>query len=131
MRRRENNHRHFERHSKLSHDPHPQPFKSGLSGGRHFEAIHLSIPAPCDIERPDERAVPKDALAPAVPNPHDALSLEELNAFAAEVADWVEESRLATIEDRLKIDMERLEIAGEQLPPGVQMRATRTSASLG
>lgn len=77
-----------------------------------FEPIHRSIPAPPGCT---EMAI---AQASADPRPRDVLSIEELEAFAAEVKEMADDVRYQGIADRLLIDLERREAASRRIPPG-------------
>jgi len=128
MRRRETHIRHTDRHSKLSHEAQPGQGKSGSPEERRSEGNRLSITRlPEDVRRDDWS--PTDiGSGSTLLQPRDVLTLEELNAFADEVAEFVEDSRFAAIEERLMADIDRLDRADRQLSSGRQMRANPVSA---
>ena len=132
MRRRENLHRDFDRHTKSSHnDQNPaqsRQEKSGSPEQRHFKSIQASIPDSREDVRRDDWGPSALIYGSAVLQPRDVLTIEELNAFADEVAEFVEDSRFAAIEERLMLDMDRLDRADRQLASSLQMRANPASA---
>jgi len=65
-----------------------------------------------------------------ISRPSDILTIEELQAFAADVADMVDESRLNLLADRMLLDIARLDDSSRQLSEDVRMHANRQSAQV-
>jgi hypothetical protein len=74
---------------------------------KSFQTIRVSIPAPTEVGLRD--------FAPI--EPRDVLTVEELEAFAAEIEDLVEAAQFRAISDRLTIDLERDQTSRRRVPP--------------
>ena len=100
----------------------------GRSENRRHEHSNLRFrnPRTSDAARLAENQAEMETAI--ITRPSDILSFAELEAFAADVADYVEDSRLNLMADRMLLDIELLDQTSDQLSQDLRMRANRESA---
>lgn len=100
------------------------------SEGRRHDYSNLRFRNPRTNDAARLAANQAELESVTITRPSDILTFAELEAFAADVADYVEESRFDLMADRMLHDIALLDHASDKLSQDLRMRANRESAGV-